>query len=82
MDSKRPFQSNSVGSNSKLISFCFSNIWCTLKDSFIYINDMSNSVSSSINLFVDDSYVYRGINNTLEGKRSGQWNSTQANVTS
>ena len=30
----------------------------------IYINDLPNSVSSSISLFADDSYVYRRIRNT------------------
>ena len=35
----------------------------------IYINDFSNSVSSSISLFADDSYVYRRIRNTLDCKQ-------------
>ena len=32
----------------------------------IYISDMPNSISSSIILFADDSYVYRRIKNTLD----------------
>ena len=35
----------------------------------IYINDLPNSVSSSISLFADDSYVYRRIRNTLDCKQ-------------
>ena len=35
----------------------------------IYINDLPNSVSSSISLFADDSYVYRRIRNTLDYKQ-------------
>ena len=34
----------------------------------IYINDLPNSVSSSVSLFADDSYVYRRIRNTLDCK--------------
>ena len=35
----------------------------------IYINDLPNSVLSSISLFVNDSYVYRRIRNTLDCKQ-------------
>ena len=35
----------------------------------IYINDLPNSVSSSISLFTDDSYVYRRIRNILDCKQ-------------
>ena len=58
-----------------------------------YINDLPISVSPSISLFADVSYVYRRIRNILDCKqlqkdldnlvkweKDGQWNSTQSNV--
>ena len=58
-----------------------------------YINSMSNSLSSTICLFTNDSYVNRRIRNTpdcellqkdldnlVKWERSSQWNSTQENV--
>ena len=35
----------------------------------IYTNDLPNSVSSSVSLFADDSYVHRRIRNTLDCKQ-------------
>ena len=75
MGSRLPLQSNSEsrsevsGGESPSVSVTSGGPQRTVLEPLlflIYINDMPNSLSSSISLFTDDSYVYRRIRNKLD----------------